>query len=71
MEAVDDYIPDPKRVLDKAVLMPIEDVFSIQVFFFGNIGQLHLPIYSANIKCFYLLNIVFSCFSRKCIFNFY
>ena len=30
MEAVDDYIPDPKRVLDKAVLMPIEDVFSIQ-----------------------------------------
>lgn len=30
MEAVDEYIPDPKRVLDKPFLMPIEDVFSIQ-----------------------------------------
>ncbi|KAH9322774.1 hypothetical protein KI387_017413, partial [Taxus chinensis] len=30
MEAVDDYIPEPKRVLDKPFLMPIEDVFSIQ-----------------------------------------
>ena len=27
---MDDYIPDPKRVLDKVVLMPIEDFFSIQ-----------------------------------------
>lgn len=31
MEAVDDYIPDPVRQLDKPFLMPIEDVFSIQV----------------------------------------
>lgn len=31
MEAVDEYIPDPVRVLDKPFLMPIEDVFSIQV----------------------------------------
>ncbi|KAI4341726.1 hypothetical protein MLD38_026416 [Melastoma candidum] len=30
MEAVDDYIPDPVRQLDKPFLMPIEDVFSIQ-----------------------------------------
>lgn len=30
MEAVDEYIPEPKRVLDKPFLMPIEDVFSIQ-----------------------------------------
>ena len=29
MEAVDEYIPDPKCVLDKPFLMPIEDVFSI------------------------------------------
>ncbi|KAH0462564.1 hypothetical protein IEQ34_010139 [Dendrobium chrysotoxum] len=30
MDAVDDYIPDPIRQLDKPFLMPIEDVFSIQ-----------------------------------------
>ncbi|KAJ0265035.1 Elongation factor Tu [Hirschfeldia incana] len=30
MDAVDEYIPDPVRVLDKPFLMPIEDVFSIQ-----------------------------------------
>eukprot|EP00252_Welwitschia_mirabilis_P008980 TRINITY_DN21250_c0_g1_i1.p1 TRINITY_DN21250_c0_g1~~TRINITY_DN21250_c0_g1_i1.p1 ORF type:complete len:452 (-),score=85.57 TRINITY_DN21250_c0_g1_i1:201-1556(-) len=30
MEAVDNYIPDPQRALDKPFLMPIEDVFSIQ-----------------------------------------
>ncbi|MEA1015806.1 elongation factor Tu [Sphingomonas sp. LY54] len=29
MKAVDDYIPQPERPLDKAFLMPIEDVFSI------------------------------------------
>jgi translation elongation factor EF-Tu-like GTPase len=32
MDAVDSYIPDPVRQLDKPFLMPIEDVFSIQVF---------------------------------------
>ncbi|KAK6913862.1 Translational (tr)-type GTP-binding domain [Dillenia turbinata] len=32
MEAVDQYIPDPVCQLDKPFLMPIEDVFSIQVF---------------------------------------
>ncbi|CAF2106560.1 unnamed protein product [Brassica napus] len=30
MDAVDEYIPDHVRVLDKPFLMPIEDVFSIQ-----------------------------------------
>ncbi|KAL5209511.1 hypothetical protein ABZP36_005134 [Zizania latifolia] len=30
MDAVDEYIPDPVRQLDKSFLMPIEDVFSIQ-----------------------------------------
>ncbi|KAI5680333.1 hypothetical protein M9H77_01560 [Catharanthus roseus] len=30
MDAVDEYIPDPVRQLDKPFLMPIEDVFSIQ-----------------------------------------
>ncbi len=29
MEAVDSYIPQPKREIDKSFLMPIEDVFSI------------------------------------------
>ncbi|MEO6152484.1 MAG: elongation factor Tu [Croceibacterium sp.] len=29
MDAVDSYIPQPERALDKAFLMPIEDVFSI------------------------------------------
>jgi elongation factor Tu len=29
MEAVDEYIPEPERDLDKPFLMPIEDVFSI------------------------------------------
>ena len=30
MEAVDTYIPDPVRALDKPFAMPVEDVFSIQ-----------------------------------------
>ncbi len=30
MQAVDDYIPDPVRALDKPFLMPVEDVFSIK-----------------------------------------
>ena len=29
MKAVDDYMPDPVRILDKPFLMPVEDVFSI------------------------------------------
>ncbi len=29
LEALDNYIPEPKRALDKPFLMPIEDVFSI------------------------------------------
>src|SRR4029077_20091549 len=29
MEAVDSYIPQPERPIDKPFLMPIEDVFSI------------------------------------------
>ena len=31
MDAVDDYITEPVRQLEKPFLMPIEDVFSIQV----------------------------------------
>jgi elongation factor Tu len=30
VKAMDDYIPEPKRDLDKSFLMPIEDVFSIK-----------------------------------------
>ena len=30
VQALDDYIPEPKRDLDKPFLMPIEDVFSIK-----------------------------------------
>lgn len=30
MKAVDDYVPDPVRALDKPFLMPVEDVFTIQ-----------------------------------------
>jgi elongation factor Tu len=30
MEAVDAYIPEPERPIDKPFLMPIEDVFSIE-----------------------------------------
>ncbi len=30
MEAVDNYIPDPKRDIDRPFIMPIEDVFSIE-----------------------------------------
>ena len=30
MRAVDDYIPTPAREVDKAFLMPVEDVFSIK-----------------------------------------
>ena len=30
MAAVDDYVPQPERDLDKAFLMPVEDVFSIE-----------------------------------------
>lgn len=29
MKAIDDYIPEPERELDKPFLMPVEDVFSI------------------------------------------
>lgn len=30
MQAIDDYIPDPIRALDKPFSLPVEDVFSIQ-----------------------------------------
>src|SRR5439155_229702 len=29
MDAIDNYIPEPKREIEKAFLMPVEDVFSI------------------------------------------
>ena len=31
MDAIDAYVPDPVRALDKPFAMPVEDVFSIQV----------------------------------------
>ena len=31
MDAVDSYLPDPERELDKPFLMPVEDVFTITV----------------------------------------
>ncbi len=34
MQAVDDYVPTPQRALDKPFSMPVEDVFSIQVWNF-------------------------------------
>ena len=30
MKAVDEYVPDPVRAIDKPFLMPVEDVFTIQ-----------------------------------------
>ena len=30
LDALDNYIPEPVRILDKAFLMPVEDVFSIK-----------------------------------------
>ena len=36
LKAVDDYIPEPAREIDKPFLMAIEDVFSIEV---GNSGN--------------------------------
>jgi elongation factor Tu len=30
MQSIDEYIPDPKRALDKPFQLPVEDVFSIQ-----------------------------------------
>ncbi len=30
LEALDSYLPEPKRTIDKPFLMPVEDVFSIQ-----------------------------------------
>ena len=29
MDAIDNYIPEPERDIDKPFLMPVEDVFSI------------------------------------------
>uniref|UniRef100_A0A803LB05 Tr-type G domain-containing protein n=1 Tax=Chenopodium quinoa TaxID=63459 RepID=A0A803LB05_CHEQI len=56
MDAVDEYIPDPVRVLDKPFLMPVEDVFSIQVDSnnvilnaINNIGRATSIIYYANL----------------------
>jgi len=30
LKAIDEYIPEPVRELDKPFLMPVEDVFSIK-----------------------------------------
>ena len=38
MDAIDSYIPEPQRDIDKPFLMPIEDVFSIS----GQIGRAHV-----------------------------
>lgn len=54
MDAVDSYIPDPVRQLDKPFLMPIEDVFSIQVFSSFLLLSIscitHAKVYATNIS---------------------
>ena len=30
MKAIDEYIPEPMREVDKPFMMPVEDVFSIK-----------------------------------------
>mgnify|MGYP002775318458 CR=1 FL=1 len=52
MQAVDDYIPEPKRALDKTFLMPIEDVFSIQVLIYKSYGD-------ENIKRTFISNFLY------------
>jgi elongation factor Tu len=42
MDVIDEYIPDPVRQLDKPFLMPIDDVFSIQVKGYGFLFYLKL-----------------------------
>lgn len=44
MDAVDSYIPDPVRVLDKSFLMPVEGIFSIQVIRFSDCCTNHCDI---------------------------
>ncbi|KAF5480375.1 hypothetical protein F2P56_001131 [Juglans regia] len=44
MDAVDEYITDPVRQLDKPFLMPIEDVFSIQAAIDNLIQQLRVDL---------------------------
>jgi len=43
MQAVDDYVPTPKRALDKPFSMPVEDVFSIQVIPPELVGKISAP----------------------------
>lgn len=70
MQAVDEYIPEPKRNLDKPFLMPIEDVFSIQVRICS--GHLNIDILSTLIelnwtKAYYMQELNISTTSGCCI----
>ena len=54
MDAVDAYIPEPERALDKEFLMPIEDVFSITgrgTVVTGRIEKLTLEIRLRSLEC--------------------
>jgi len=48
VKAMDDYIPEPKRDLDKPFLMPIEDVFSIKGRGTVATGRIELGIVKIN-----------------------
>ena len=52
MEAVDKYIPEPVRVLDKPFLMPVEDVFSIQVMGLKHVLSSHECLFDDLFICF-------------------
>jgi elongation factor Tu len=48
VKAMDDYVPEPKRELDKPFLMPIEDVFSIKGRGTVATGRVELGIIKVN-----------------------
>ncbi len=48
VKAMDDYVPEPKRDLDKPFLMPIEDVFSIKGRGTVATGRIELGIVKVN-----------------------
>lgn len=64
MQAVDDYIPNPTRALDKPFSLPIEDVFSIQVQQPIALGK--MPQHSASGDWHSELILALSSFVRGC-----
>jgi elongation factor Tu len=49
MKAVDEYIPNPQRALDKPFSMPVEDVFSIQFSTHGQVARHHVQSNSRQV----------------------